>query len=105
VWRLKEQSGREEERRLYAEISRRPAGISRTQPWRCGIRSRSLSAVAAVRALYPIELGIGAGAEMQKPLAIAAIGGFSISVSLLLFCLPPLYCLGFRRQRRRGALS
>jgi CzcA family heavy metal efflux pump len=55
-----------------------------------------MTTLAAVLALLPLALGIGAGAEMQRPLAIAVIGGFTISVPLLLFCLPPLYRLGVR---------
>jgi multidrug efflux pump subunit AcrB len=58
-----------------------------------------MTTLAAVLALVPLALGLGAGAQMQKPLAIAVIGGFALSVPLLLFCLPPLYALG----RRPGA--
>jgi len=35
-------------------------------------------------------LGIGAGAQMHKPLAIAVIGGFIIALPLLLVVLPSL---------------
>jgi multidrug efflux pump subunit AcrB len=38
----------------------------------------------------PLALGIGAGAQMQQPLAISVIGGFSLSSLLLLFVLPVL---------------
>jgi CzcA family heavy metal efflux pump len=61
-----------------------------------------MTTLAAVLTLMPLALGIGAGAQMQKPLAIAVIGGFSLSVPLLLFCLPPLYALG---QRPGGTTS
>ncbi len=62
------------------------------------VRARPIimTTLAAVLALLPLAFGIGAGAQMQKPLAIAVIGGFSLSVPLLLFCLPPLYALGYR---------
>ncbi len=46
---------------------------------------------AAVFALMPLALGIGAGAQMQQPLAVAVIGGFLLSSFLLLFELPTLY--------------
>lgn len=52
-----------------------------------------MTTLAAVLALLPLAVGLGAGAQMQKPLAIAVIGGFSLSVPLLLFGLPPLYRL------------
>jgi multidrug efflux pump subunit AcrB len=55
-----------------------------------------MTALAAVFALLPLSLGIGAGAQMQQPLAIAVIGGFSLSSLLLFFCLPLVYRL-FRR--------
>jgi CzcA family heavy metal efflux pump len=69
------------------------------------VRARPIimTTLAAVLALLPLALGIGAGAQMQKPLAIAVIGGFSLSVPLLLFCLPPLYCLGRPMEREMQA--
>jgi hypothetical protein len=42
---------------------------------------------AAVFGLLPLAHGIGEGSQMQQPLAIAVIGGFSISSLLLFFCL------------------
>ena len=55
-----------------------------------------MTALAAVFALLPLSLGIGAGAQMQQPLAIAVIGGFSLSSLLLFFALPLIYRI-FRR--------
>ncbi|HUL43489.1 MAG TPA: efflux RND transporter permease subunit [Bacteroidota bacterium] len=52
-----------------------------------------MTTLAAVLALLPLTLGIGAGAQMQQPLAVAVIGGFSVSSTLLFFALPPLYRL------------
>lgn len=49
-----------------------------------------MTALAAILALLPLALGIGAGAQMQQPLAIAVIGGFTTSSILLLFVLPVL---------------
>jgi multidrug efflux pump subunit AcrB len=50
-----------------------------------------MTTLAAVLALLPLSLGIGAGSQLQRPLAIAIIGGFSISSLLLFFVLPPVY--------------
>jgi HAE1 family hydrophobic/amphiphilic exporter-1 len=36
----------------------------------------------------PLALGLGAGAELQKPLAISVIGGLSVSTIFTLFFLP-----------------
>ncbi len=61
----------------------------------CKRRTRPIlmTMLAAVFALAPLALGIGAGAQMQQPLAVAVIGGFSISSLLLLFLLPMVYAL------------
>lgn len=68
------------------------------------VRARPIimTTLAAVLALVPLALGIGAGAQMQKPLAIAVIGGFSVSVPLLLFVLPPLYRLAAPERLHTG---
>lgn len=57
-----------------------------------------MTTLAAVFALLPLAMGIGAGAQMQRPLAIAVIGGFSVSSLILLFGLPMIYRLMQRRQ-------
>jgi multidrug efflux pump subunit AcrB len=53
---------------------------------------------AAVFALAPLALGLGKGAQMQQPLAIAVIGGFSVSTLLLLFALPMVFGLMHRER-------
>jgi multidrug efflux pump subunit AcrB len=55
-----------------------------------------MTRLAAVFALLPLSMGIGAGSQLQQPLAIAIIGGFSVSSFLLLYGLPVIYRL-FRR--------
>jgi multidrug efflux pump subunit AcrB len=59
----------------------------------CRVRARPIlmTTFAAVFALMPLALGIGAGAQMQQPLAVAVIGGFLLSSFLLLFELPMMY--------------
>jgi multidrug efflux pump subunit AcrB len=59
----------------------------------CKVRARPIlmTTFAAVFALMPLALGIGAGAQMQQPLAVAVIGGFLLSSFLLLFELPMIY--------------
>lgn len=52
-----------------------------------------MTTLGAVCALLPLSLGVGAGAQMQQPLAIAVIGGFSLSSFLLFFGLPVIYRL------------
>jgi CzcA family heavy metal efflux pump len=55
------------------------------------VRPILMTTLAAVFALLPLSLGIGAGAQMQQPLAIAVIGGFSVSSLILFFGLPLIY--------------
>jgi multidrug efflux pump subunit AcrB len=40
-----------------------------------------------------LALGIGAGAELQKPLALAVIGGLLLSTFITLLVMPVLYSL------------
>ena len=57
------------------------------------VRPILMTTLAAVLALLPLSLGVGAGSQMQQPLAIAVIGGFSVSSLILLFGLPLIYRL------------
>jgi multidrug efflux pump subunit AcrB len=65
------------------------------------MRSRPIlmTTLAAVLALLPLALGIGAGSQMQQPLAIAVIGGFSVSSLMLFFALPLIVRLLMFRSR------
>lgn len=61
----------------------------------CHERTRPIlmTTLGAVLAFLPLALGIGEGTQMQQPLAIAIIGGFSVSSLLLFFALPMMYRL------------
>lgn len=54
------------------------------------IRPKLMTAIGAILALMPLALGIGLGAQMQQPLAIAVIGGFMAGLPLLLLIFPSL---------------
>ncbi len=64
------------------------------------IRPILMTALAAILALMPLALGLGTGAQMHKPLAIAIIGGFSLSVFLLIFVLPVVYSVFAGRDKK-----
>ncbi|MNN38039.1 Cobalt-zinc-cadmium resistance protein CzcA [compost metagenome] len=49
-----------------------------------------MTAIGAIIALMPLALGIGTGAQMHQPLAIAVIGGFIVALPLLLIVFPTL---------------
>jgi len=60
------------------------------------IRPKLMTAIGAILALTPLAMGIGIGAQMQQPLAIAVIGGFIMAMPLLLFVFPTLLRLMYK---------
>ena len=54
------------------------------------LRPTLMTAFGAIIALLPLAFGIGTGAQMHQPLAIAIIGGFIIALPLLLIVLPTI---------------
>jgi len=55
------------------------------------LRPKLMTAFAAIMALAPLALGIGAGAQLHQPLAIAVIGGLVFALPLLLVVLPTIF--------------
>jgi Cu/Ag efflux pump CusA len=64
------------------------------------LRPKLMTALGAIIALSPIALGIGAGAQLHQPLAIAIIGGFVVAIPLLLIVLPTLIRLAYSKQSK-----
>jgi CzcA family heavy metal efflux pump len=60
------------------------------------LRPKLMTALGAIIALMPIALGIGTGAQLHQPLAIAVIGGFIVALPLLLIVLPSLIRVGYK---------
>ena len=52
-----------------------------------------MTSMAAAFGMLPLAYGIGSGADMLKPLAIAVIGALCISVLLSLVATPTVYYL------------
>ncbi len=73
------------------------------------LRPKLMTALGAIIALMPLALGIGTGAQLHQPLAIAVIGGFIIALPLLLIVLPSMLRLLFRKHNqtpnRTGSVS
>lgn len=63
------------------------------------LRPKLMTALGAIIALLPLALGIGTGAQLHQPLAIAVIGGFIIALPLLLIVLPSMLRLLFRKAK------
>ncbi|HWD87775.1 MAG TPA: efflux RND transporter permease subunit [Mucilaginibacter sp.] len=60
------------------------------------LRPKLMTAIGAIIALMPLALGIGAGAQLHQPLAIAVIGGFIAALPLLLIVLPSMLRILYR---------
>jgi CzcA family heavy metal efflux pump len=69
------------------------------QAGRRRLRPILMTALATIFGMLPLALGIGSGAEVLQPLAIAVIGGVSISMILSLLVTPVLFYLMRRRAR------
>jgi len=63
------------------------------------LRPKLMTALGAIIALTPLALGIGAGAQLHQPLAIAVIGGFLIALPLLLIVLPSFMRIFYRNYK------
>jgi len=63
------------------------------------IRPKLMTAIGAILALTPLALGIGVGAQMQQPLAVAVIGGFIFAMPLLLLVFPSLLRLMYKNSK------
>ena len=62
------------------------------------LRPILMTSMAAVAGLAPLAFGVGAGAQMQQPLAIAIVGGVSLSMLFSLIGVPLLALLLTRRR-------
>ncbi|WP_262714509.1 efflux RND transporter permease subunit [Hymenobacter baengnokdamensis] len=69
------------------------------------IRPKLMTAIGAILALSPLALGIGLGAQMQQPLAVAVIGGFLVALPMLLFVLPTGMRLIYHRRNAAQELA
>lgn len=74
---------------------RRRAGLSMDEAildaGRVRLRPILMTTVTTVVGLLPLALGWSSGAELQRPMAIAIVGGVSMATLLTLFVLPLLY--------------
>jgi multidrug efflux pump len=81
----------------------------------CPIRLRPIlmTSMATIAGAIPPALAIGPGAELQRPMALAVVGGMAVSTLFTLFVVPAAYSLlddlvawnAARRQRGASLLS
>jgi multidrug efflux pump subunit AcrB len=57
------------------------------------LRPILMTAIATLMAAIPPALGIGAGSEIRMPMAIAVIGGLTLSTVLSLVVVPAFYVI------------
>jgi CzcA family heavy metal efflux pump len=61
------------------------------QAGRIRVRPILMTTLATLFGLLPLALGLGSGAELQKPLALAVIGGLLLSTFITLLVMPVMY--------------
>jgi hydrophobe/amphiphile efflux-1 (HAE1) family protein len=84
----------------YANQIRNETGCSATEAMvRAGpirLRPILMTTVATMMAAVPAALGLGAGSEVRTPMAVAVLGGLSISTALSLLVVPAFYVVADR---------
>jgi CzcA family heavy metal efflux pump len=80
------------------EVALREAGRIRLRPI-------LMTTLCTLFGLLPLALGLGAGSELQRPLALAVIGGLALSTPITLYAVPSLLVAirGADYRLRRGA--
>jgi len=82
----------------YSEYETLPATMSARQRMITAGKNRmrpiAMTTLAAIFALMPLAMGLGAGSEMLQPLAIAIVSGIIVQIPLVLIALPVFLTLG-----------
>jgi len=75
--------------RLHAEGE--PFAVAIAHAGRIRLKPILMTTFCTLFGLLPLALGFGAGADLQKPLAVAVIGGLTLSTPITLLVIPGLY--------------
>ena len=84
--------------RLHAEGTPFPEAVAHAA--RIRLRPILMTTLCTLFGLLPLALGLGAGAELQKPLALVVIGGLSLSTLVTLFAVPTFYVAARSRKEQ-----
>ncbi|RUO24390.1 AcrB/AcrD/AcrF family protein [Aliidiomarina minuta] len=81
----------------YIEVGRREQGLSVYDAvlGAASVRLRPIlmTTLTTVLGMLPLAIGLGQGAEIMHPLALAVVGGLSVSMFLTLFLVPAFYMI------------
>ena len=72
---------------------------------RVRLRPILMTTVYTLAGLVPLSLGLGAGAELQRPLALAVIGGLVVSTLVTLLVVPVFLEVFGELEHRRTRLA
>lgn len=90
----------------YTERGRRERGLSReeaiVEAGAVRLRPILMTTLTTLFGMLPLALGIGQGAELMQPLAVAVVGGLSVSTLLTLFVVPSAYLILNRLAEQLG---
>ena len=67
------------------------------------LRPIVMTTLCTILGLLPLSMGFGSGSELQKPLAIAVIGGLSLSTVFTLIFMPVVLRALTRKKGREQA--
>jgi multidrug efflux pump subunit AcrB len=67
---------------------------------RTRLRPILMTTLCTLFGLLPLALGLGAGSELQRPLALAVIGGLALSTPITLYMVPAMLVLVRGREYR-----
>jgi hydrophobe/amphiphile efflux-1 (HAE1) family protein len=81
----------------YAEQFRKERGVSLEQAvidaGAVRLRPILMTTMTTMCGMLPLALGLGQGSELMRPLAVAVVGGLSVSMLLTLFVVPSAYLI------------
>ena len=88
----------------YVELGRRERGLSMeeavVEAGAVRLRPILMTSSTTVLGMLPLALGLGEGTEMMRPLAIAVVGGLTVSTLLTLVVIPCAYLIVHKTAER-----